>query len=229
MSTIPIQRVRTWSTALRLCHWLLAAGVLVLLASGWLLTSQAPATGKYWRDAHLTTGYLLGLTLVIRIALLFTGGTPTDRWRDFLPLTRQHWLGIRDMLVFYASLGRAPLPGYYGHNPLWGPIYLLFLGILCGAIATGLPLAMAGSTGQSPFAAATEWLGYTLPEWHAGLALVTSGFVAFHILAVFLHDARGTASEISAMINGHKIFLLPRSVQDLARRINAVPPRRGGD
>jgi hypothetical protein len=38
------------------------------------------------------------------------------------------------------------------------------------------------------------------------------------VLSVFLHDARGTSSEISAMVNGHKIFLPARSPQELAAR-----------
>jgi len=226
MSAIPIQRIRIWSRLLRLCHWLLAVTVLTLLLSGWTLGNDPLPASDSWRDAHVTTGYLLGLTLVVRIVLLFAGRVPTDRWRDCLPFTRQHWLGMRDMLVFYASLGRAPLPGYYGHNPLWGPLYLLSFGVLAGAVATGMLLASADPAQYGLLTAAPWWLGYTLREWHGVLALTLGGFAALHIASVFLHDARGTASEISAMVNGHKIFLLPHSPQDLARPIRIVRPER---
>jgi len=63
---------------------------------------------------------MLGIALLFRIVLLVAGRTPTDRWHDCLPLTRQKWHGVRAMLVFYLSLGRVPLPAWYGHNPLWG-------------------------------------------------------------------------------------------------------------
>lgn len=214
---------------MRLCHWLLAASVLTLLLSGWVLGSEALPKATYWHDAHLTAGYLLWLTLVVRIVLLFTGRAPTDRWRDCLPLTRQHWLGVRDMLIFYVSLGRAPLPGYYGHNPLWGPVYLLIFGVLGSAIATGLVLAWADPTLLPSLKATPYWRGYTLPEWHTGMALTVGGFSVLHVLSVFLLDARGTASEISAMVNGHKIFLLPHSAQDLTARIKIVRPRPTGE
>jgi Ni/Fe-hydrogenase 1 B-type cytochrome subunit len=229
MSTIPIQRIRIWSGALRVSHWLLAASVLTLLLSGWALTSDVLRKPDTWRDAHLSAGYLLGITLAFRIALLFAGRAPTDRWRDFLPLTRQQWLGMRAMLIFYVSLGRAPLPGYYGHNPLWGPAYLLIFGVLGGAIATGLVLATAGPELLPQIEATPYWLGYTPPEWHDGLAVATAVFAALHVLSAFAHDARGTASEISAMVNGHKIFLPPHTARDLAARIKIVRPGRAGD
>jgi len=227
MSAIPIQRIRIWSGALRLCHWLLAVSLLTALVTGWMLGHEAQQTAATSRDLHLTAGYLLGLTLVARIVLLFIGRAPADRWRDCLPLTRQHWLGMRDMLIFYASLGRAPLPGYYGHNPLWGPVYLLTFGVLTAAVATGLVLASAEPALRLSLAATPCWLGYSLPEWHSVLALILGGFAALHVASVFLHDARGTTSEISAMVNGHKIFLLPRTPQDLTRPIRIV--RRNGN
>jgi len=226
MSTVPIQRTRIWSSVLRSSHWLLAAGALTLLLSGWMPGGEALLKPGSWRDAHLTAGYVLGITLAFRIALLFTGRAPTDRWRDCLPLTRQQWLGMRDMLIFYASLGRAPLPGYYGHNPFWGPMYLLIFGVLGGAVASGLALIAADRATLLQLENTPFWLGYTLPEWHAGLAIVTGVFAALHTLSVFAHDARGTASEISAMVNGHKIFLLPRSAQDLTAQIKIVRPGR---
>lgn len=229
MSTIPIQRIRIWSVALRLSHWLLAASVVTLLLSGWILGSEMPTKSVHWRDVHLTAGYLLGITLAFRVALMFTGRAPTDRWRDCLPLTRQQWLGMRDMLIFYASLGRVPLPGYYGHNPLWGPVYLLLFGVLGGAIASGLALVSAKPATLLQLGATPFWLGYTLPEWHAALALVTAVFAALHVLSVFAHDTRGTASEISAMVNGHKIFLPPRSAQDLTAQIKIVRPGRSAE
>lgn len=229
MSAIPVQRIRIWSTALRLTHWLLAGSVLTLLSSGWLLDIETPSGSIHWRDVHLTAGYLCAMVLAVRIALLFAGGAPTDRWRDCLALTRQHWLGMRDMLIFYVSLGRAPLPGYYGHNPLWGPVYLLLFGVVGGAIASGLILASIDPARLRQPEAAPHWLAYTLPEWHAALATIVGAFAALHILSVFAHDARGTSSEISAMVNGHKIFLPPRSAKDITAQIRIVRPGRTKD
>ncbi|HWR87656.1 MAG TPA: cytochrome b/b6 domain-containing protein [Acidiferrobacterales bacterium] len=222
MSAIPIQRTRVWSSALRIGHWLLALCVLTLLISGWALSLGLADIPQPWRDAHVAAGAMLGIALLFRIVLLVAGRTPTDRWRDCLPLTRQQWHGARAMLVFYLSLGRVPLPAWYGHNPLWGPLYLLLFAVLVLGVATGLLIAQHDPQSLQQLAATPWWLGWTLPEWHIGLAWVICGFSVAHVLSVFLHDARGTTSEISAMVNGHKIFLTTHSPQELVARIDDV-------
>lgn len=227
MSTTPIQRIQVWSKALRASHWLMAVCVITLLLSGWVLAQDMTLSSALWRDAHVTTGYLLAAALAVRVALLVAGRAPTDRWRDCLPLNRQHWRGLRDMLIFYVSFARMPLPAYFGHNPLWGPLYLLLFGVLAFAVATGLLLARYDPQSLAFVAATPWWLGWTLPEWHIGLAWTTGGFAAAHVLGVFLHDSKGTASEISAMVNGHKIFLLPRAPQDLAARVTIMSRKTG--
>jgi Ni/Fe-hydrogenase 1 B-type cytochrome subunit len=228
MKVIPIQRVRVWSGALRLTHWALALCVLALLASGWVLSAGLMEKPQPWRDLHVTAGAVLGLALLSRIVLLIAGRTPTDRWRDVLPLNPRQWRGMRDMLVFYLSLGRVPLPTWYGHNLLWGPLYLLLFAVLGMAVVTGLLIARHDPQSLLQVAATPWWLGWTLPEWHAGLAWITGGFAVTHVLSVFLHDARGTASEISAMVNGHKIFLPAHSSQELTARVGAVAHKPAG-
>lgn len=218
MNTIPMQRARVWSIGLRVGHWLMALCVLALLSSGWALSLGLADKPQSWRELHVTAGSLLGIVLLFRIALLFAGRTPTDRWRDCLPVTLQQWQGIRAMLLFYLGLGRAALPAWYGHNPLWGPLYLLLFAVLGLSAMTGLLIAWQDPQSLLLLAATPWWLGWTLPEWHTGLAWVTGGFGVAHVLSVFLHDARGTTGEISAMVNGHKIFLPARSPQELVAR-----------
>lgn len=221
-----IQRIRVWSTPLRLAHWLLALCVLALLGSGWIGGARLAETGP-WRDLHFTSGYLLAVALAIRLGLLLRGRLPADRWRDLWPTGRQQWLGARDMLLFYISLGRATLPGYYGHNPLWGPVYVVLFGLLALGLGTGLALRGHDAPALLALAATPWWFDWTLPEWHSGIAAVLGVFSAAHVLAVFAHDARGTASEISAMVSGHKIFVVTGQPQQLATRIPIVPaPQR---
>lgn len=228
MNAIPMQRTRVWSGALRLTHWALALCVLALLISGWALSIGLMEKLQPWRDLHVTAGTVLGIVLLFRIVLLIAGRSPTERWRDCLPLNRQQWLGVRDMLLFYLSLGRTPLPAWYGHNPLWGPLYLLLFALLGLSVATGLLMASHVPESLLQLAAIPWWLGWTLPEWHAGLAWVISGFAGAHVLSVFLHDARGTTSEISAMVNGHKIFLPARSPQEFTTRIDVLARKPAG-
>jgi Ni/Fe-hydrogenase 1 B-type cytochrome subunit len=220
-----IQRIRVWSAPLRLVHWLMALCVLALLASGWIGSARLAEAGR-WRDLHFTSGYLLAVAIVIRLGLLLRGRAPTDRWRDLLPAGRQQWLGMRDMLLFYMTLGRTTLPGYYGHNPLWGPVYLVLFALTALGVVTGVLLSGYDALGLLVLTASPWWLGWSLPEWHSGVATTLAVAVAVHVLAVFAHDARGTAGEISAMVNGHKIFVTTGQPQQLANRIQIIPASR---
>lgn len=222
-----IQRVRVWSAPLRWVHWLMALCLPVLLASGWIGGTRLGETGP-WRDVHLTSGYLLAAALAIRAGLLLWGRTPTDRWRDLLPAGRQQWLGVRAMLIFYITAGRSGLPGYYGHNPLWGPVYLVLYALTALAVGTGVLLSGYDALGLLALTATPWWFGWTLPEWHAGVAAALAAIAGVHVVAVFAHDARGTTSEISAMVNGHKIFLVTGQPQQQAARIPVVPAPGAG-
>ena len=47
-------------------------------------------------------------------------------------------------------------------------------------------------------------------------------FVCLHITAVVLHDAKGTAADVSAMINGHRIFIPEDADSPLTPNVQAV-------
>lgn len=205
MQTEKVQRRLVWSAPLRLCHWLMAAAVLTLLATGWLLgagTRYAKAAADY----HYIAGYVLIAALALRLYLLLLG-TGTAHWRDCLP-ARGQWRAVGATLRSYVSLGRWPLPAWYAHNPLWGPVYLALFGMLAVQAATGLTI-------DAPYRLA----GVGLVTIHAALAQFIGWFAIVHIAAVFVHDALGTGSDISAMINGHRIFILNRPGNLFASRI----------
>ena len=82
LETATIHYTRIWSTWLRLAHRLIAAGVLLLLASGWALQQQ-PADPEFWHDWHLIIGQSVALALLLRVILLFVPGS--SHWRALLP------------------------------------------------------------------------------------------------------------------------------------------------
>jgi Ni/Fe-hydrogenase 1 B-type cytochrome subunit len=53
-------------------------------------------------------------------------------------------------------------------------------------------------------------LGFYLPSVHEFLASIILGFTVLHLVTVVLHDFKGTASDISAMINGYKVFVIQK-------------------
>jgi len=204
-----IQRALIWSGGLRLAHGLIALSVLVLAGTGWLI-KLAPSVADAASGLHRLSGFALTLGLVLRIYLLFAD-TGTAHWRELRPArTDLHKVGM--MLRFYLSLGRTPLPRWYAHNPLWMPLYVLILLILALQAATGLMME------TWPLLA-----GFYLPAVHDFWAPVILGFSGLHIIAVVLQDARGTTSDTSAMINGHRIFVI-ESTDTLTRQdVQSVP------
>ena len=204
-----IQRVLVWGGGLRLAHWLIALSVLALIATGWLM-KLAPSVAGAASDGHDLAGFALTLGLALRLYLLFAG-TGAAHWRALLPARAD--LGKAGvMLRFYLSLGRTPLPRWYAHNPLWTPFYVLILLILALQAATGMMMETWPVLG-----------GFYLPAVHDFWAPVILTFSGLHIIAVVLQDARGAASDVSAMINGHRIFVVEELDTSVQRDLQAVP------
>ncbi|MEA3302667.1 MAG: cytochrome b/b6 domain-containing protein [Pseudomonadota bacterium] len=193
-----IQRIPVWSRALRIAHWVMAGAVVVLIATGWRMVSD-PLPASTLLDDHFLAAAFLIPALLLRIYLLFFG-TGTDHISDCEPdINRLR--SAAAVLKYYFSLGRSPLPNWYAHNPLWGPIYLLLFLFL-------LIQMLSGAFQQSH-----PYLGMlNLHDIHIIGAYVITGFTVIHVIAVFLHDLGGSGSDISAMINGHRIFVLKKPV-----------------
>jgi Ni/Fe-hydrogenase 1 B-type cytochrome subunit len=220
-----IRRAMVWPGTLRLAHWVIAFTTIALVISGWALRGGLQDNMNLM-TGHLLSGWLLTVALLFRLYRLFRGQA-VESWRALVPdmATRDARAG---MIRFYFSFGRAPLPAYYAHNPLWGPVYLALFVLLAFGAATGTALAIADPVHRLYYEA-TPWLfGFTLPQWHGSITKVLGTFAVVHIFAVVLHELRGTGGEVSAMINGYKYFE-PRKVQlDLAEGVSPIqmPPRQ---
>lgn len=215
-----IKRVLVWSGRLRLAHWLTALSTLVLLGTGWLLGVVPRAYGVLL-DYHYLAGYVLIAGVLLRLYLLFFGQA-TETVGALIP-RRQQLGAMLDMLRFYISFGRWRLPAWYAHNPLWQPLYLLLLIVLVAQILTGVFADVS-------FIVA----GRGLPGWHALGSDVIAVACGLHIAAVFSHDLKGSGSDISAMVNGHRIFVinpLQAPPQDGVQSVSVDrigrPPRAG--
>ena len=140
-------------------------------------------------------GQLMLIVIFLRIILLFTDGA--SNWRSFFDYKSQ-LNAIVQMIKFYLSFARLPLPNWYAHNPLWKPIYLFMIIVLLGCVITGLLY-------NSHF----TWLGYSSTELHGALATIITVLSVAHIITAFLHDWKGKGAFISAIINGHRYFHYP--------------------
>ena len=186
-----IRYVLVWSVWLRLSHWLIAGGVLFQIISAWALQHDE-TNAVFWSDWHLITGQVILLALIVRVILLFFPGS--SHWGAFVPQHSQ-LVSMLQMVKFYISLARFPLPNWYAHNPIWLPIYPVFYLVLAGCLISGL---LYDST--------HVFLGEPMFDLHAVLAGLIVTFSMFHVATVFLHDLKGKGATISAMINGFRYF-----------------------
>ncbi|MEW8604705.1 MAG: cytochrome b/b6 domain-containing protein [Candidatus Thiodiazotropha sp.] len=193
MQTSNVVRVLVWSSRLRIAHGTLGFSTLGLLVTGWLI-NNAPMMAQSAAEIHFILSALFLPALLLRLYLLLFG-TGSDHFTSCEPnLHRLSQAG--SVLRFYLSLGKAPLPKWYSHNPLWGPIYLaLFFFMFLSGISGLMLLKEAPMLGT-----------LSLHDLHHLCYLVIAWFTLLHILAVFSHDLAGTGSDISGMINGHRIF-----------------------
>jgi Ni/Fe-hydrogenase 1 B-type cytochrome subunit len=189
-----IQRVLVWSPVLRITHWVMALSVLALLLTGWLLGRSAELY-QALLDYHYIAGYALIGALILRLPLLFLG-KGAEHVLDLLP-RREQRRAVTATLRFYLSGARAPLPRWYAHNPLWGPLYLALFVLLFICALTGIGYDTGLQIG-----------GIGAADLHRGSAALVAALALAHLIAVVMHDLRGTASDVSGMINGHRIFVV---------------------
>ncbi len=186
--------VKVWPASVRVAHWLVAGGFLVLMTTGWILRSgrylgEAPA------DFHVLASYPLLAGVALRIWVL-VAHPAVGGWRALWP-SADRLRAVPEMLKFYLSFGRLDLPRWFAHNPFWAPIYLLW--ILALAAQAGLGVVLLQGWGEDAVVRA----------WHAGLAEVLVAVFGFHLVAVVLHELRARRCDVSAMIHGWRVFDLP--------------------
>ena len=127
---------------------------------------------------------------------------------------------MRDSLLFYVSLGRAPQPRWFAHNPLWKPVYLLLFLLLALSLLTGWLMPDRPVLG-----------GLYLPHLHRWLADGIGIWTVAHLFSVVLQDLKGTGADISAMISGSRCFTIEREgpvgpkVADLSIRLDDITKR----
>lgn len=191
-----------WGGWLRLSHACIALATLVLLLTGWLL-AKSPSLAGLAQDVHYIASAFLVLGLVVRIVLMFAG-KEHERVTSLFPAGSE-LAAMASTLRFYVSLGRTSLPGWYAQNPLWKPAYLVIYSAFIILAATGAAMS------DVPLV-----LGFYLPSVHAFWAQVVLWFSVLHITSVCLHDYKNLTTDISAMVNGYRLFLIDKS-QDAAR------------
>jgi len=211
-----ITQTKEWSAAIRFNHWLMAASIIILMATGFYIADPftIPAGDtlhkmfmgdvRFW---HILFGVILCFLFLWRLYLAFFSRFHAD-WKDFFAWTNGRNF-IRQMRL-YLFVSKEPPEHTHLYGPLQSLAYagLLFMVLLI--ILTGMILMGAG------YDAGLTSLVYKLVKpfenWLGGLATVRWlhhilmwGIILFlpvHLYMAFWHDVIFKEGTVSSMISG---------------------------
>jgi len=211
-----LERVYVWDWVVRLTHWLIVAGILVLSVSGYFIgdpfsSTSGPATEHHlmaWlRITHFYASILFTLAVLARIAWMFLG-PPLARWDQFLPASRARLGEMWQTFRFYVLLRRRP-PPVCGHNALAGATYVLVFTLYLLGIASGAALVGVEADLDSPM----RWFadlavvcgGAQSVRWlHHVIMWLLLGFMVHHVYSALLMAMVEKNGVIDSIFSGHK-------------------------
>jgi len=104
-----------WQYPLRLFHWGLVICIGVLSFTGYYIHNpfivgqvNYPFLMGWFRFVHEAFGMILIALFLMRIYLFFQGNR-WERWRAYLPLHREQWKEMWDVMQFYAFVRPTPV------------------------------------------------------------------------------------------------------------------------
>jgi len=217
-SVIPrFSRIYVWERPVRLYHWVNAAAIGVLVATGLLIghplayDRAVEAHGQYWfgtvRFIHFVAAYTFFFNTIFRIYWGFVGNR-WSRWTEFVPTTRKAWKEIGHTLKVDILQVEASDDISLGHNALAGLTYFLSFLVFLFQAVTGFALYASMSQSWLPrlFTWVTPLFGsdFALRQWHHAATWFFILFALVHVYLVAYHDyveGRGTTS---SMVGGWK-------------------------
>lgn len=232
MSEGPVKEYYIYSPWLRVFHWLMAASVAVLFATGlyignpFFIGSQGVeptfAVGKRLsmetiRYVHFAAAYILVSAFILRVYGYVVN--PGDR---LLPKfwTALYWQGVVEMLKHYLFLSAGHRP--YLRNSLARSAYLAVYFFLAIEAVTGFAMYFMvnpNSLGAKFFGPVNGLLGgeYTVHLVHHYVAWLLVIFAIIHVYLVIRADFMEREGEASSMLSGVKFFAHePLDIGDIA-------------
>jgi Ni/Fe-hydrogenase 1 B-type cytochrome subunit len=137
--------VYVWELPVRVSHWFIVLSVAVLAFTGYymhnpfiIVRSGSAYLMGTMRFIHLLAASVFISAFLLRIYWFFVGNEWSN-WRAFVPIHRQQWQGMGNMVAYYSFL-RRDLAHHVGHNALAAVTYMLMFTLMLVEILTGLAL-----------------------------------------------------------------------------------------
>lgn len=181
--------VRVWDLPTRCFHWLLAACVIVAVASAWL-----GGNAMAW---HFRAGYAVFTLLAFRLLWGFVGG----RWSRF----GRFLYGPAALRRYLFGHSLPEEQHEVGHSPLGALSVFALLAVLGAQVATGL-FADDEIANTGPLQVlVSEATSHALTHWHRGVGQwLVIGLVSLHVLAVGYYVVARRREIVGPMVFGDK-------------------------
>jgi Ni/Fe-hydrogenase 1 B-type cytochrome subunit len=218
-----LRRVYVWELPVRFYHWLNAASIIVLIATGFfmadplaIMSSKEAAeqfTMGWVRYFHFIAAYIFFFNFLFRLYWGFVGNKYAN-WKQFIPTSKRFfkemWTVFKIDILMLKKNGQQQDHLSVGHNAMAGFIYFLtFFAFLIQCL-----------TGFGLYAPMSDWW---FPQLFAWVPAVFGGdiltrqihhwsmwffilFTVVHVYLVFYHDYVEGRGEISSMGGGWKFI-----------------------
>lgn len=227
--------VYVWQYPLRLVHWGIVLSIAALSFTGYYIhnpfivgQTKTPFLMGSFRFAHEAFGMAFIAFFLIRLYLFFAG----DRWvqwRALVPLRKEQWKEMVEVVKFYAFIRPTPV-SKVGHNAMAAFSYIGIYSLALVEILTGLAMynALRHSALLGFF---VGWIPrlvniQELRLIHFCLMFV---FIAFGILHVHLCLIVSSAEKrglLDSIFTGYKIIPVEEIEEDDRHAIEAAQGRR---
>jgi len=138
----PVAPVYVWQYPLRLVHWGIVISIGVLSVTGYyihdpyIVGQQNPFLMGWFRFVHEVFGMLFLSLFLLRVYLFF-GGNKWEGWRQFIPLSKDRFREIWELVKFYGFIRPTPV-SKIGHNQVAALSYVGIYTLILVEILTGL-------------------------------------------------------------------------------------------
>ncbi len=222
METAILKRVYVWELPVRIYHWMNALCIVVLAITGYLIGSPiaiqhgSEAWQGYWfgtvRFLHFLAAFFFFFNFLFRIYWGFVGNRYA-RWQNFIPVRKDQWKEIMDVLRVDILQSRNTPITTVGHNALAGWTYLLTFAVFLFQACTGFGMYSAMSKAFLPslFSWVVPLMGgdFAARQWHHVMMWFFVIFAMVHVYLVFYHDYVEGRGVTSSMAGGWKFVDRP--------------------
>lgn len=213
-----LRRVFVWELPVRIYHWLNAATILTLIATGFFIANPLAIQSNkepsqqflmgWIRMIHFIAAYVFFFNFLFRIYWGFVGNKYAN-WKQFVPTSGKFFKEMWHVIKMDILMLRGKEHMSVGHNAMAGIIYFFtFIAFLVQCL-TGFGLYASMSTNWW-FPKMFQWVpglfggDIFLRQVHHWTMWFFILFAIIHVYLVFYHDYVEGRGEISSMGGGWK-------------------------